>query len=104
MKALITLGCESHVQFDFCFCKGVENIILDLEKIEHTDNYFDMIKYLDNTVKIFDSPCNKAHIISNAIYKMYEFEYIDDELYKILKYFYEMHRRCGLIMAVKVKK
>jgi len=103
MKALIILGCEGHNQHDFCFCNGAENVVLDLEKIEGTDHYFDVIKYLDNVVKVFEQPCNKSHIISNAMYKLYEFEYISEEFHSHISYFYNMHRRCGLLLYAKPK-
>jgi len=103
MKALIILGCEGHNQHGLCFCNGAENVVLDLETIERSDRYFDIIKYLDNVVKIFEQPCNKPHMISNAMYKFYEFEYIEEELNKHLAYFYKMHRRCGLILYAKPK-
>ncbi len=103
MKALLVLGCEGHYQFDLCFCKGVENVILDLEKIENTQSYFDIIQYLDSVPKVFEQICNKPHIISNAIYKLYELEYISEEMYKHINYFYEMHKRCGMILYVKPK-
>lgn len=103
MKALIVLGCEGHQQDGFHFCNGVENTILDLEKIERAERYFDIIKYLDANIKIFDHPCNKSHVVSNAIYKMYEMEFIPEKLYQFISHFYEVHRRCGLILYAKVK-
>jgi len=104
MKALVILGCEGNYLNDFCFCTGAENVVLDLEKIENTDNYFSVIQYFDGVVKIFEEPCNKAHIISNAIYKLYEFGYLKEDFYKQISYFYDMHRRCGLLLSVKPKK
>jgi hypothetical protein len=57
MKALLVLKCEGRIDDGFRMCSGVENVILDLEKIELTINYKDLIKYLDSVVKLFDGPC-----------------------------------------------
>lgn len=103
MKAQLILGCEGHTQNNICFCKGVENVILDLETIQNSEHYFDTIVYLDNVTKVFERVCNKPHVISNAIYKLYEWEYFDDEFNNRIKYFYEMHRRCGLVLFAKPK-
>lgn len=100
MKAHIVLGCEGRQDEGFHFCSGVTNNILDLESISFTDNYLNLIKYLDGVPKLFDNPCFKTHIISNTIYKIYEMGYIDDKKYKYIAHFYEMHKRCGLMMSI----
>lgn len=104
MKAFIILSCEGHQQDGFYFCNKVENIILDLEKIKRTSNYFNLIKYLDSIVDIFKQPCGKQHIVSNAIYKMYEFGYIEEKLHQSIAHFYDRHRRCNLILKVSPKE
>ena len=38
MKAVVVLGCEGRQDDGFDFCNGVENIIVDLEKIESKEN------------------------------------------------------------------
>jgi len=103
MKAVIVLECERHQEDGFHFCNGVENIILDLESIKNTENYFNLIQYLDKVVKIFDGPCNKSHLISNAVYKLFEWSYIDEKKQNQLAYFYNMHRRCHLLMSARPK-
>lgn len=104
MKALVILGCEGYQQNGFHFCHKVENVILDLEKIERTENYFDLIKYLDNVVKLFEQPCGKQHFVSNAIYKFYEMSYIGEQTHQYIAHFYEMHKRCNLILSCVVKE
>lgn len=103
MKAMIEISCEAHSQSGFTFCNGVKNIILDLEKIKGTKHYFDLIKYLDAVCKLFEGPCNKINIIKNAIYKLYEFEYINYDMYGHINYFYNIHSRCGLLLSLKLK-
>jgi hypothetical protein len=103
MKAIITLKCEGRQDKGFRFCSGVENEILDLEKIEIKENYIDLIKYIDRVTGIFDGPCFKLQVISNAIYKMFEMGFIDDLTYKYFSHFYEMHKKCGLILLAKAK-
>ena len=103
MKAVIVLGCEGHQVNGFEFCYGVKNIILDLEAIRATENYIRLIKYLDETVKIFDASCVKSHIVSNAIYKMYELGFIDDGLYARISNFSKFHGQCGLILELEPK-
>lgn len=104
MKAVIILKCEGRQDDGFRFCSGVQNIILDLEKIENTEQYVGLIKYLDGVTKIFNGPCLTPHIISNALYKLYEMEYITEKMYKYFAYFYEMHKRCGLILIALPKE
>ena len=103
MKAVIVLGCEGHQVNGFEFCNGVKNIILDLEAIRATENYIRLIKYLDETVKIFDASCVKSHIVSNAIYKMYEMGYINETMNKYIAHFYDLHKRCGIILWAEPK-
>ncbi|KKL92217.1 hypothetical protein LCGC14_1886910 [marine sediment metagenome] len=98
MKGYTILGCDGRQDDGFKTCSGVRNIILDLEKIEASENYLELIKYLDKVPKIFDGPCFKPHIISNAICKMYEMGYISDKLHQYIAHFYGMHRLCGLIL------
>lgn len=103
MKAVVILGCEGYQENGFYFCNGVENVILDLEIIKNTENYFNLIQYLDKVIKIFDGPCNKSHLISSAMYKLFELEYIDEKRHHHLAYFYNMHKRCGFLMSIKPK-
>lgn len=103
MKATIIIGCEGYQENGFHFCNKVENVVLDLETIKNTDNYYNLIKYLDRVAKVFEGPCNKSHIISNAMYKLFEYEYINEKRHHFLAYFYDMHKRCGLIMSVEPK-
>ena len=103
MKCIITLSCEGREDNGFKFCSGVKNIILDLDGLEATERYLDLIKYLDTVVKIFDAPCCKSHVITNAIYKIYELNYINDELYARCSDFYRFHSRCGLILRCSLK-
>ena len=104
MKALLILKCEGRIDDGFRMCSGVENIILDLEKIELTANYKDLIKYLDSVVKLFDSPCVKQNIISNALYKLFELGYASEKESKLFSYFWGIHKICGLILCVKIKE
>lgn len=104
MKAVILISCEGYQENEFHFCNKVENIVLDLETIQNTENYFNLIQYLDKVVKIFEGPCNTSHIISSAMYKLYEFGYIDDKKHHHLAYFYNMHKRCGLLLKILLKE
>lgn len=104
MKAVITLGCNGRQDEGFHFCSGVSNIIVDLEKITHTEGYKNLIIYLDKVPKIFDNPCFAGNTISNAIYKIYEMGYLPELKYKFIAHFYDMHKRCGLIMRAEVKE
>jgi hypothetical protein len=103
MKCIIILSCEGRDDSGFKFCSGVENTVLDLDGLEVTENYLDLIKYLDTTPEIFDRPCCKSHVISNAIYKMYELGYLDEELYARISDFYKFHGRCGLVLRALPK-
>lgn len=106
MKAWLILGCEGHVDKEtrFRLCMPVENAILDLEKIRGKEHYFDIIEYLDKVPKLFDGVCFKTNLISNAIYKIYEYGYIEERLNKYIRYFYEKHQHCGIIMYLKPKE
>lgn len=104
MKAVILLICEGREDNGFRFCSGVENLILDLDGLETTENYLALIEYLNKVPKVFDRPCCKSHAVSNAIYKLWEMGYIDDELYKRVGDFYKFHHRCGLILKAKPKE
>ena len=103
MKAIILLSCEGRIDNGFRFCSGVENIILDMEAIRTTENYINLVEYLDKIPKVFEAPCCKTNVISNAIYKIWEMSYMDDELYKRVADFYKFHHRCGLILTAKPK-
>ena len=103
MKAVIILKCEGRQDDGFRFCGGVDNIILDLEKAEQTEDYLKIINYLDKVTKIFDGPCLKPYVISNAVCKMQEMGYITEKMSKYFAYFFEMHKRCGLILEAQLK-
>ncbi len=103
MKTIIILGCEGREDNNFKFCNGVENILIDLEETMFDDSYDALLEYMDKVVKIFDAPCCKSNIVSNALYKMYELSFFDDVRYKYISHFYRMHERCGLIMKAKFK-
>jgi len=98
MKAYIVFGCEGREESELILCSGIKNILLDLEGIERTENYLDLIKYLD-FIKIFDKSCFKTNVITNAICKIYEMGYMNDKKYEKLAYFYNMHRICGLSLC-----
>lgn len=103
MKAVIILGCDGRQDEGFRFCAGVDNVILDLEAVSHTENYKNLILYLDKVPKIFDNSCAISNIISNTIYKIYEMGYLNEVRYKYIAHFYDMHKRCGLILRAEVK-
>lgn len=102
MKVNLFLGCEGLTLNNFRFCSGVRTCVLDLETIIG-QHQFDLIKYLDSTVKIFEGPCNKLNLISNTMYKLYEMQFIDETMYKNISYFYNMHKRCGIILFCEPK-
>lgn len=104
MKANLILYCEGLIINGFSFCGGVENIVLDLETVEHKNNYAKLIEYLDKIPKVFDGPCFNNNIIGNALYKLYEWEMVDDKQYKNISHFYRMHCNCGLILRCDVKE
>lgn len=98
MNAEIILGCEGRQDDGFVYCNGVKNVIIDLEKLRNSSRYLELIKYLDKVVKIFDGPCVKPHVITNAIYKLHEMGYIDEDKHNRIANFYKVHRPCGLVM------
>ena len=104
MKALIILGCEGRQQDAFHFCSGVENIILDLESINASENFKELIKYLDGVSKLFDGPSFDNNVIINTVYKIYDMGYINETFYKYVYHFYDMHKRCGLILKILPKE
>jgi len=104
MRAYIILECEGRQDEGFYSCSGVKNTIVDLEKERASENYIELIKYLDKVPKLFEGPCFKAHIISNAVYKMYELGYISEKMHKYIAHFYQMHKRCGLILRAEPKE
>ena len=105
MEAYIVLACEGHTDKDsgFCLCRGVENYIVDLEKISKTEQYLDLIKYLDQVPKLFEGPCCKINIITNAVYKIYEMGYLDERTYQCIAYFYQRHQHCGRVLYIQPK-
>ena len=101
MNASVMLRCEGYQSNGFQHCSIVKNTILNLKDLEYTKNYYELIKYLDNVLGIFDADCNVASKISNAIYKMYQLDYIKEDLHKQIAYFYTMHKRCGMIVYLE---
>lgn len=106
MKAWLILGCEGHTDKEtgFRLCPSVENIILDLETQRTKEYYLELIQYLDRVPKLFEGECFKTNLITNAIYKIYEFGCIEERLYKYIAYFYEKHKHCGLSLYIKPKE
>lgn len=104
MKCILLLSCEGRQDNGFRFCSGVENLVLDLDGLEASENYLPLIEYLDKIPKIFDNPCCKSHGVSNAIYKIWEMGYLKDELYRRIADFYKFHHRCGLILTAQPKE
>ena len=104
MKAVIILSCEGRQDKGFNFCSGVENIVLDLDGLEVTDSYLDLIDYLDKVPGVFDNPCCKSNIITNSLYKLYELNYLSEEIYNRIADFYRFHNRCGLILSARIKE
>lgn len=103
MKALMVLFCEGRTDDGFQFCSGTSNIVIDFETIKHTENFKNFIQYLDRVPKIFDGVCCNQNIITNTLYKAYEFGYISEPLYKQIANFYKFHSYCGMILEVKPK-
>jgi len=103
MNCIILLSCEGRQDEGFKFCVGVENVILDLEEIGTTENYLQMIEYLDKTTKIFETKCFERNVITNAIYKIYELGYMTENKYNLMCNFYQFHARCGLILSALPK-
>lgn len=103
MKAVLVLGCEGRTEHGFHFCRGVENVVLDLEPIRAREDFKQLIEYLDRVPKIFDAPCCKSSIITNAIYKIYDMGFINQELYDKIGFFYKQHLYCGMVLRVRAK-
>lgn len=103
MKARILLLCEGRQDDGFHFCSGVSNVILDLETIQHTKDYKQLIEYLDRVPKLFTDDCFNNNVIVNTIYKLYEMGYLKEDFYKRIINFYNWHRQCGLLMKIEVK-
>ena len=104
MKAALVLKCEGHKLDDFVFCSGTKTIILDLETIETTPNYVSLIQYLDGVTKLFDAPCVSMNTISSAMFKIFEMGYISEKVHKYFSYYWDMHKRCGLILECVPKE
>jgi len=104
MKAILVLGCEGRQDDGFKFCNGVSNTILDLEKINASDNYMTLIKYLDRVANLFINPCCDINIIGNTIYKLYELNYINEKTNNYYIHFYNLHKRCALILQILPKE
>ena len=103
MKATINLACEGRQDGGFRFCNGVENVVLDLEEIEFSDDYEALLEYMDKIPKIFDNPCCSINVIGNALYKIHQFNFVNEEEYSYISHFYRMHERCGLILKCVLK-
>lgn len=103
MKAILVLACEGRTDDGFQFCAGVENLLIDLEKITHTENYKALIQYLDRVPKIFDATCCNNNVITNTVYKIYELGYITEKRYKQIANFYKFHSYCGMVLQAKIK-
>ena len=103
MKCIITLSCEGRQDNNFNFCSGVKNIIVDLETIVTSENYLNLMEYMDKVVNIFNTPCFNSNIIINALYKIYELNFLDDKKYEYISHFYRMHEKCGLILKCQFK-
>lgn len=97
------LSCDGRQDNGFSFCTGTQNIILDFEKIIHTNNYEDLIKYLDSTSKLFEGICFNGNIIINTIYKIFELEYINEIFYKQIINYFQWHRQCGICLRLESK-
>lgn len=87
----------------FHMCSPIENNILDLETVRASENYKELIQYIDRVPKLFEGPCCKTNLITNAIYKIYEYGYLEERIYKLIAYFYDKHKHCGLILRLKPK-
>lgn len=103
MKAVLTLSCEGKQMGGLVFCQGVKNTILDLEKKIYSPNYLALVEYMDKIAKLFEGPCFKNNVVSNALYKIYELEFIDEEYYKYITHFCQMHRGCVVILKLEPK-
>jgi len=104
MRAVLILGCEGRQDKSFHFCHGVENIIVDFEKIVHKENYLELVKYLDDVPKLFDAPCCIHNIITNTVYKVYDMGFLTEAEYDRVNYFYKMHLFCGLVLRIFPKE
>lgn len=104
MKAVLVLACEGRTEGGFVFCRGVENVILDLEPIRARDDFKQLIQYLDSVPKIFDAPCCRSGIITNTIYKIYDMGFIDQDLYDKIGFFYKQHLYDGMVLFVRPKE
>ena len=102
MDAELHVGCEGYINEGFTFCKSIQNLLLDLSKIKHTDNYLTLIKYLDH-IKLFEKPCINSNVVLSCMYKVYELGYITENKYKLVCAFCQQHLRCCLKLELKAK-
>ena len=103
MEAVISIGCEGRQDSGFVFCRGAENIILDLDKHKYSENYSQLLEYIEKVAKLYEGPCCKQNVVMNALYKFYQLDYLSELQYKYISYFTQMHKMCGIILKVKVK-
>ena len=101
MKAVILLGCDGRQDNGFVLCRGVNNIVLNLDKRQYSENYAQLSEYIEKVAKLFNGPCCATNIIVNALYKFYELGFLNELQYKYITLFVQMHKTCGLVLKLE---
>lgn len=104
MKAVILLGCDGRQDNSFVFCRGIRNIILDLEKRQLAENFPELIEYIEKVPKLFSASCCNTNVIMNTLYKMHELGFLNETQYKYTTLFVQMHKACGLVLKIYKKE
>ena len=100
MKGVILLGCEGRQDQGFIFCRGSENIILNLGKCVYSSNYLELLEYIEKIAKLKNGPCCVHHQIMNTLYKFYQLDFLSEKQYEYINRYTDMHKICGLILKI----
>lgn len=105
LKACLVLGCNGLRHQNFCLCTGVENNIIDLEKIDDKDDYKKLLDFFDNACNLFDSAMNDYNKCVNTLSLLYKsYNSYDQKTLNNVQAFIKTHKDCGIWISLILKE
>ncbi len=101
MGRRVFLGCDGRTDKGFVFCVGASNMILDLALRQQSENYPQLMEYVERVARLFIKPRCEYNVIVNTVYKFFDLGYINDLQYKYITLFIQQHKACGLVLRIE---
>jgi hypothetical protein len=104
LRAYLVLGCNGLRHQDFCLCHGVQNRVLDLEKLDE-GNYNRILDFFDSACGLFNSVMNDHNKCVNTLSLLYRnYDAYDQKTLNNIQSFIKIHKDCGIWISLILKE